>query len=72
MTTDDTRVRCADCNNLQRGHCIAPRQAGLRAHYGKAEIGPTLAALLQRCAGFVSSARVRSGAIRRPAQEATA
>ena len=65
MTTDDPRVRCADCNNLQRGHCIAPRQAGLRAHYGKAEIGPTLAALLQRCAGFVASARVRSEALSR-------
>jgi len=65
MSTDDPRVRCTDCNNLQRGHCVAPKAAGLRANYGKAEIGPTLAALLQRCAGFVASARVRSEALSR-------
>ena len=35
----DDRVTCTACGNLQRGYCLMPVLAGLRAHYGKAEIG---------------------------------
>lgn len=62
MTDDlDDRVTCLDCGNLDRGYCTNARAAGLTTRFDdKAEIGPTLAALLQRCNGFRPSARVRS------------
>ena len=61
MTEDlDDRVTCRGCNHLQRGYCVAPARAGLKHQYGKAEIGPTLASLPQRCLGFVPTVRKRA------------
>jgi hypothetical protein len=43
------RITCTRCRHYTGTHCTRPKQAGLHAHFGKAEIGPVLASLPQRC-----------------------
>ena len=45
---DDPRVTCIECSHYGAGRCANYRAAGLFA----ADVGPALAALLQRCPGF--------------------
>ena len=45
----DERVSCADCRHYQPGRCGNHRSAGLNV----ADVGRDLAALLQRCPGFM-------------------
>lgn len=49
--TDD-RNRCIDCALLINRHCTQPKRAGLHERYGKAEIGPELSQLPQRCPAY--------------------
>lgn len=48
----DTRVVCTDCRAFDGSACLRPRAAGLSLTRGRAEVGPELAALKQRCFGF--------------------
>jgi hypothetical protein len=48
----DTRVTCTACRHFTGKECKNPHDAGLALTYGKAEVGPALAALKQRCFGF--------------------
>lgn len=48
----DTRVTCTECRAFTGKECQNPVAAGLKLTWGKAEIGPTLAAMRQRCFGF--------------------
>lgn len=50
--SDDDRNRCTECALLIASHCTQPKRAGLSERFGKAEIGPELAQLLQRCPAF--------------------
>ena len=52
MTDQDTRVTCTACANKRGGWCVNAAAAQLRHVNGRAEIGPALAALRQRCFGF--------------------
>lgn len=48
------RITCTVCRHYVGTHCTQPQRAGLLAHYGKAEIGPTLARLPQWCPAGVA------------------
>ncbi len=48
----DNRVICTECQHYRSGRCGNHRAAGLQAP----EMGPDLAAMLQRCAGFTGTA----------------
>jgi hypothetical protein len=51
--TDD-RSTCTACANFTRGWCSRAIAAGMSRSRDRAEIGPTLAALLQRCPAFTA------------------
>ena len=51
MPTDDDRVTCTTCRHLRAGWCHNAAAAQLSAKMPRAEVGPQLRALLQRCFG---------------------
>ena len=55
--TDDPRVTCATCRNLQAGWCSDAKRAGLPVITKRAEIGRTLAELPQHCPAYVADAK---------------
>ena len=52
----DTRPRCTACRNLRGSWCQAAKAALLAHRDGRAEIGPTLANMPQRCPAFLARA----------------
>ena len=53
---EDTRPRCTACRNLRGSWCQAAKAALLAHRDGRAEIGPTLANMPQRCPAFLARA----------------
>ena len=55
MTTDtDDRVTCTTCRHLRAGWCHNAVAARLTFWHPRAEVGPQLRALLQRCFGWAA------------------
>ena len=55
--TDEDRVTCNTCRHLKAGWCHNAVLAQLHRTAQRAEVGPQLRALLQRCAGFTPIAQ---------------
>ena len=55
MTEDiDDRVTCTTCRHLRAGWCLNAVAAQLSEKASRAEVGPQLRVLLQRCFGWAA------------------